>query len=424
MADTGGTGTIAHAGFTALPSYGSLGTEWASGETRLIKDNNSNGAGDLFGFTWSDAGSVNLLVSTDNGQSWSKVATHPVSAGHILAITQDSHGCVHGISSAGVSDSGYYLRIALSYNIAHHVADFAIASSFALPAHGNAGTEKRADIKVVTDGSNAETIVYSIGLTTSTSSQDFKVYMAKSSSLMPSSFTGISGTGSDIKVFDSCNYNCGSIYFQAHNHTALFAQNGATHDLYLFEGPIDGDYGFNDPSVASSNTIYVTRLSSNSSSWTIGAASTISNNNKNGITPELMSVASGSSFAWVMYIDPLNGVKFGRVDSSGTYSESTVASPDSTQGRNGWGVFTVSADDTKIWAIWDTLGTSAANPSAAEGYWNGTTWINKFSDAGASDSMGMAGVAGWKNGTAAILFNGAVGPQTYKQPTTASIWTN
>ncbi|HEX2584057.1 MAG TPA: hypothetical protein VHL14_02930, partial [Steroidobacteraceae bacterium] len=396
--DTVGSGALNHAAFTVLPNYGSLGTEWVNGETRLIKDNSSAGSGDLFGFTWSDAGALNLIVSSDNGVSWNKVATHSTTANRILAITQDSHTCVHAISWGSVSDSGYYTRIALAYDANRHISDFSVASSFALPSHGNQGIEKRADIKMVTNSGNAETIVYSIGLTTSLSARDIKVYMAKASSLAPSSFTGIDGTGSDTKVFDSCNYNCsGILTFQTHNHTALFAQNSATHDLYLFEGPIDGDYGFNDNSITSANTIYVTRLSSGSSGWTPGATSVVSSNNKNGITPELMSVASGGSYAWVMYIDPLNGIKFGRVDSSGAYSESAVTSPDNTQSRNGWGVFTVSSDDSKIWAIWNTLGALGASPSAAEGYWNGTSWT-KFADSGGSDSMGMAGVSGWKNG--------------------------
>ena len=423
VADTGGTGALSHAGFATLPNYGSLGTEWVNGETRLSRDNSSAGSGDLFGFTWSDTGNLNLLVSTDNGQTWSKVATHTATANRVLAMTQDSHACVHAISFASVSDSGYYTRIALMYNVNRHISDFAVASSFALPNHGNTGIEKRADIKMVTDAANAESIVYSIGLTNA-SIHDFKVFMGKSSNLSPSSFSGIDGVGSDTKVFDSCNFNCsGILTFQTHNHTALFAQNSSTHDIYLFQGPIDGDYGFNDGAIASANTLYVTKLTSASSGWTLGSTSTISSNNKNGITPELMSVASGTSFAWVMYIDPLNGIRFGRINGAGQYDEASVTSPYTTQGRNGWGVFTVSSDDSKIWAIWDTLGTLGANAIAAEGYWNGSTWTT-FNDTAASDSMGMAGISGWKHGVAAILFNGAVGPQTYQQPTAASIWTN
>jgi len=148
-----------------------------------------------------------------------------------------------------------------------------------------------------------------------------------------------------------------------------------------------------------------------------------------------MSVASGTSYAWLMYIDPLNGIRFGRIDSSGTYTEASTASPDTTQRRNGWGVFSVSPDDSKIWAIWDTFvdalnggysgGYSAANtPIAAEGYWDSTTstWIVS-KDPGANDSLGMAGISGWTNGTAAVLFRVNIATQAYMQPTAATIWT-
>lgn len=371
-----------------------------------------------------------LIVSTDHGQTWTNKANNTGSFGDpykVIALTQDSQGQVHAISTNGISDSGYYLRIMLTHDGSGHVSGFTVAKSIALPNHNNTGIEKRADIKLVTDTSNAETLVYSLGLTTS-NSHDLKVYMGKSSSLTPTAFTGIGGSGSDTKVFDSCDYNCSGGYFQTHNHTALFAQNRSSHDLYLFQGPIDGDYGYNDPSIASANTLYVTRLTSGSSGWTVGATSTVSSHNSNGITPELMSVVSGTNYAWVMYIDPLNGIKFGRINSGGTYDESAIASPNATQNRNGWGVFTVSSDDSKIWAIWDTLaastgGSPGGSPNASEGYWNGSNWT-VYNDAGATDSMGMAGVSGWNNGVAAILFNGAVGPQTYKQPTAATIWTN
>ena len=417
--------------FRATPTLpnGLSRSEWVNGETRLVKDNGSNGSGDLFGFVWSDSNndtSMYLIVSTDNGATWTNKAHNTGSAGdpyQVLALTQDSTGTVHAITSNTYTDSGYYRRITLTYT-SGHISGFTVDQTIALPNHGSTGIQKRADIKAVTDNSNAETIVYSLGLTTSASQPDLKVYMAKSSSLTPSSFTAMNGTGSDTKVFDSCNYNCsGILTFQTHNHTALFAQNGATHDLYLFQGPIDGDYGYNDGSITSANTIYVTQLTSGSSGWTAGTTSTISSNSSNGLTPELMSVASGASYAWIMYVDPLNGIKFGRINSNGQYDESAVSSPYTTNGRNGWGVFSVSLDDSKIWAIWDTLGALGANPNASEGYWNGSSWVT-FNDAGASDSMGMAGVSGWRSGTAVILFNGAVGPQTYSQPTAASIWSN
>ncbi|MGC3982236.1 MAG: hypothetical protein QM808_13365 [Steroidobacteraceae bacterium] len=417
-------------GFKALPTWsGGPGSEWVNGETRLVKDNSSQGSGEIFGFVWADSGSnLYLLTSADNGQTWTNVGSKSLTPYHLVALTQDSSGKVHAISWATISDSGYYLRMTLSYTNAR-ISGFTLdtPSGIALPSHGRLGNELRADIKMVKDFNNNETLVYAVNMPTLSCTYvcDIKVYMGKATSLTPTSssqLVSLAGAAGDTKVFDSCTLSACSIWgFSTHVHTALFAQNGMSRDLYLFQGPIDGDYGLAYAS-ASFNTLYATRLPSNSSGWTVGATTTISANVQNNVTPELMSVSSGGNYAWVMYVDPKNGVKFGRFDSNGVYDESTVSSPDTTVNRNGWGVFSVSADDSKIWAIWDTLGPITGGSAAAyQGYWNGSTWT-KYSDTGASDSMGMAGIAGWTNGTAAILFNGNVLAQTYRQPTAASIW--
>jgi hypothetical protein len=325
-----------------------------------------------------------------------------------------------------------------------------VASPINLPNHGRTSTQLRADIKLVRNSSAIETLVYSISMSTLGSvgsGTDMKVYLARATSLSPTSsasFVGLpnAATTNDTLVFDSCVAH-GSVCshsppdFTPHIHTALFAQNGASRDLYLFQGPIDADYGivYGDDS----DKIYYTHLGSSNGGWSAGPTTAISTNVTAGpgqpYGAELMSVASGTSFAWLMYIDPLNGIRFGRIDSSGTYNEATTASPDTTQRRNGWGVFSVSPDDSKIWAIWDTFvdalnggysgGYSVANaPIAAEGYWDSSTsaWT-VLKDPGANDSLGMAGISGWTNGTAAVLFRVNVATQTYMQPTAATIWT-
>jgi hypothetical protein len=433
----GGTGTTTHVPFTLLPTWsGGPGTEWVNGETRLVKDNSASGSGEIFGFVWPDGTqSMVLLASSDNGATWRIVASTPTnSCGspcpyHVIGLTQDSTGKVHAIGWASISDSGYYLRFTLAYS-AGRISGYSVDTpgGLALPDHGRKGTELRADIKMITDAAGAETIAYALNMPTlgCTPVCDIKVYMARANSLAPSSsspFVNLAGGAGDTLVFDSCAVSsCSTFGFSTHVHTALFAQNATSHDLFLFQGPIDGDYGlsYSDPTF---NTLYMRRLTSGAGGWTVGTLSTISATVQANVTPELMSVASGTSYAWLMYVDPAKGVRFGRVDTAGTYSESTVTSPDATINRNGWGVFSVSADDTKVWAIWDTLAPiSGGSARAGEGYWNAASWTT-FTDPGASDSMGMAGIAGWKTGTAAILFNGAVGPQTYMQPTAASIYT-
>jgi hypothetical protein len=348
----------------------------------------------------------------------------------VIALTQDSTGKVHAIGWASIADAGYYLRITLAY-AGGHISGFSLDTpgGLALPTHPRSGTELRADIKMITNASGAETVAYAVNMSTfkCTYDCDVKVYMGRATSLAPTSssqIVNLLGGAGDTLVFDSCAVSACSTYgFSSHVHTALFAQNATSRDLYLFQGPIDGDYGlaYADPAF---NTVYMRRLTSGASGWSVSPTlTTISSTVQANVSPELMSVASGTNYAWLMYVDPAKGVVFGRVDTGGTYSESAVSSPDATVNRNGWGVFSVSADDTKLWAIWDTLAPIVGGSArAGEGYWNGASWTT-FTDANASNSMGMSGIAGWKTGTAAILFNGNVLSQTYQQPTAASIYT-
>ena len=441
------------------PTNGVSSNERVNGEARFVKDNSASGSGDLFGFLWSDSqNSLDLIVSANNGQSWNKVATSTsLTPYRVMALAQDSAGRVHVISYAGTSDSGSYLRITLSYTNSH-ISGFTVATPIALPNHNRTSTQLRADIKLVKNASGTETLVYSMSMSTlgsSGSGTDMKVYMAKATSLTPASsanFVGLhdSVSESDTLVFDSC-VGHGSVCshsppdFTPHIHTALFAQNGISRDLYLFQGPIDADYAitYGDDS----DVLYYTRLSSSANGWggtsrvTPPTPVAIATNKTSGpgiqYGAELFSVFSGTSYAWVMYIDPINGIRFGQLDSSGNYAEpSGINSPDAThKPRNGGGVFTVSADDTKVWAVWNILADalmggysggsypSGSAPIAAEGYFNGSSWT-VYNDPGAYDLMGVAGVSGWTNGTAAILIKLNVATQQWEQPTAAAIWTN
>ena len=69
----GGTGTLSHVSFKATPTIagGFSHSEWVNGESRLVKDNNRLGSGEIFGIVWSDSNSTMSLISSgDNGQTW------------------------------------------------------------------------------------------------------------------------------------------------------------------------------------------------------------------------------------------------------------------------------------------------------------------------------------------------------------------
>jgi hypothetical protein len=293
------------------------------------------------------------------------------------------------------------------------------------------GFDTRADIKIVKDNTDAEKIVYEVNLAIEKANPylvDIHVYMGKALSMQPSSaadFVGLKGETGDTLVFNSCNYApyCASnaSEFSNHVHSALFAQNEASKDLYLFEGPIDADYGV-AAAAPEANKLRAIRLINSTTGWSIGSETVIATNSGN-ILPQLSSAVSAANHAWIMYLNPAKGVTFGSFANDGSYNESTIPSPDSLTKRNGWGVFSISANETHIWAIWDTLGYyDVSTLKAVQAYWNGSTWT-RFNDAsGAANSMGMAGIAGWKSGVCGLLFNGDIQAQTYAQPTVSCIW--
>ena len=351
----------------------------------------------------------------------------------VLAITQDAAGRVHAVAAGAGGDSRiYYLRFTLNYN-AGKLSGFTLATvaPIALPDHKRVGFDTRADIKMVKDNTGAEQIVYEVNLAIEQANPylvDIHVYMGKGLSLQPSAvadFVGLKGEPGDTLVFNSCNYApyCASnaSEFSNHVHNALFAQNEASKDLYLFEGPIDADYGV-AAAAAEANKLRAIRLISSTTGWSIGNETVIATNSSN-ILPQLSSVVSAAGHAWVMYLHPAKGVTFGSFASDGTYNESAIPSPDNLIKRNGWGVFSVSANEAHLWAIWDTLGYyDVATLKAVQAYWNGSVWTRFNDAAGAANSMGMAGISGWQGGVCGLLFNGDIQGQTYTQPSTACIW--
>ncbi len=435
-------------------------SEWVNGETLFAKDDNPLGSGEIFAFMWSDKSSdtnLYLISSSDNGQSWRYVTSHSTPAYQVQAMTQDASGRVHAISASSGTDSGTYLRISLSYTN-KLISNFTITNSVALPNHGRTGDQLRADIKFVRNSSGASVLMYEVNMATIAVRPvvDIKAYMAYSTTLTPSSgsdFKKMDGSGSgDSLVFDSCTYDNGSYCagggsvgtFSNHIHTALFAQNAQSKDIYLFQGPIDADWGISYGGAA--DWITYTRMSTTANGWSVPSPATGTGTVTTNVdttpglsyAPGLFAVYSGSNYAWVMFNDSKNGIRFGRFDSSGVYSEK--ASPETAKDRNGWGVFTVGADDTKIWAVWYTLDATClqsstkiacGSPVVEQAYSDGSKWtvfpdpiVSDIYSITATSALGMAGVSGWNTGVAALLLNGHGAVNAPEQPIAATIWSN
>jgi len=446
-ASSGSSGSLDRASFSVLPalidSSGasiSEGTEWVNGESRLAKDN--HGSGELFAFRWSElpAAKVHLVASADNGHTWRLISNAPTSStgcvgqcslfpGKILGLAQDASGKLHALMGANDYSNGggtfreYYVRIKLTYDVSSKLSGYNLEAVVALPDHKrsvNVLSDLRGDIKIV-DYAGQEALMYIVNATTisSQSTQDIKVFVGRALTLMPSStsdFVGIANASGDTKVLDSCSYSmpngnsyctANPAFFSTHNITATFAQNRSTKDVYVFVGPIEADYGVaNDPSGQPEATrLRAFRLAWNGAGWTLGSFTTIAMDNGSYL-PLLFSAQSGMGSVWLMFLHPTNGIVFGRMDASGF---TPVTNPVTAKNHNGWGVFSVSPDDTKIWAIWNICVVGGANSQTAQAYWNGSTW-NIFSDSGIStgDNSGMGGVSGWSGGVAAILFRGTL----------------
>lgn len=425
-----------------------------NGESRLVKDN--HGSGEIFGFRWSESSpAVYLVASANNGQTWRMVANAPASKcsggscslfpNKILAVTQDSTGTVHALLGANDYGAGggtfreYYVRIGLTYGPTSQLTGYQVQAVVALPDHKrsvNVLSDLRGDLKMINFG-NTQSLMYILSVSTKGSTtQDIKVFMGRATTLTPSAttdFVGISGAAGDTKLLDSCTYtmpsgasycNQAPAFFSTHNSTGAFAQNRGTKDIYVFIGPIEADYGTAYTTAQpEANVLRYIRLAWNGSGWTAGSPINIANDNGSYL-PLLFNAQSGANYAWLMFLHPTNGITFGRVDASGY---STVTTPVAAANRNGWGVFTVAPDDSKIWAIWNISTIGGASSNTAQAYWNGSTWSGSiFTDTGVTtgDNSGMGGISGWNSGVAAILFRGTLLRNSPPIPMAASIWSN
>src|SRR6185295_12559573 len=212
----------------------------------------------------------------------------------------------------------------------------------------------------------------------------------------------------------------------SHDHALLFAQLGATHDLWVFAGNIVAEAGPTAPA-----TINRLRLTASGSTWT---PRTLSDGSASGAW--LMGVAGTAHYAWVMYRQYADGqVRFARVDSGGAYEEPVASIPspvnDGRINQTLAGVFTVHPDERRIWAVFardpgpgPTAQWYDFTPTGAS--WDGSQWQLK-SDAPQGDpnaiafADGLGGSVGWDDGVVGVLtktdgtsFDGAISLATMR----------
>ncbi len=379
--------------FARLPARnGTVVNPWSNGEPRIVKDRTPGKAGELVGFGWSNR--LYAFTSRDNGDSWTFVDptnSETIGTRDVLCAAQDSRGKIHLLFKNGPGGRVDYARVALTYS-GQNVSGFSSeVKGVAVPGGYNTNIDVRATLQVVRDTLEREVLVYEVN--DNINSARFRVQMGKATSLDPLSpgdFVRLDGSAGSTVVYATSSFN-------NHDHAAFFAQLGATKDLWLFIGPINAEYGPPDAT-------FTTRLrlaASTNGTWSANAPISMVGSDALS-SPEALSVYGTQNYVWFLYFDPVEGLSVDRVDAAGSYRHAVMPSPDPLPHRNGWGVFSVASDETRLWVIWSSLARPGASPGprTRQAFWNGKDWTT-YADPTAGDSWGMGGTLGWSEGVVA-----------------------
>ncbi len=347
--------------------------DWSSGQTRIIKDNVS---GDLLVWKWkSGDNKMPLYSSQDNGATWSLVVSDASGASGsqpnwIQSVWQDTtNGNVHCVSSSS-SNVYAYTRFALTRS-GGHVTGYSIdRAAYSLPTHSfDASSDRRADIKTVTNGGVEQVVICFQGGTTAGPNTDLRVYMCIMSSLTGSSTsTGLLTTGTDTQVYShTTGGNIANHVFQA-----LLVQEKTSETVYCVVGKFNTDYA-ESFSASSDWDLFAIPFTPVAGTWVQQTAVPVHSIPGGGSTPpDLLSVSGAAGVASIMYYGE-NGIGFAKFDASGTLTDRYVTEPYTTGTRCGFGSHTT--DGTNILCMYGTYGSVGGSPASASGYWNGSAWV-------------------------------------------------
>jgi len=403
---------------------------WGGGQPVVVRDNHGNHDLFTFGSPGAPSGTLSLLRSGDQGETWSWVPPEASALGvesaanaGLISAAQDSAGAVHLLFfRAGYLDVAYY-RLALTYGAGGAIAGYtALAGPIVIP--GAYAGDRRGTIRAVTTAAGLEVLAVLVAASDPGGTR-LQGSMCITSSLAPATtadFWSLEGTpGAVTTIVDDARGPGGS-----HDHTLLFAQLGASRDLWVFAGNIVAEAG-----PTASSTINRLRLTASGSTWAPGPL-------LDGSTPDawLMGVAGTAHFAWAMYGQYSDGqVRFARVNAGGSYEEPVASIPspvnDGRINQTLAGVFTVHPDERRIWAVYARDPGQGPNaqwydftPTGAS--WDGAAWTLR-SDAPQGDpnaiafADGLGGSVGWDDGVVGVLtktdgtsFDGAISLATMR----------
>jgi hypothetical protein len=387
--------------FTPLPSHEGQVPKLhdASGEPRLMVDRSPGSKGELFGFV---GDTLFLVKSSDKGASWSYV--EPLGAEKIgygvLAVAQDSKGKVHLLHR--LDGRMLYSRIVLEHANGAINGFRSEVKDIYLPGVINAFIQVRGSMQTVIDGAGEERLLYQVNSYERENDARFCLRMGSAKSLTPSTtadFVGLDGGSSLTTVFQTAVYGIGG-------HAANFAQLGATREVWVFWGPTP-EYGVWTDGSSNQRLLLTPKPDHN---WSLGKAINIDLPN-NLTRPCQFTVVGTQNYVWFMRSDVDKGISFDRIDRNGLYTKSVIPSPENYSNRGGQGVFSVSADETKVSAIWntwsryDTTNLPLPDRITTEAFWDGNAWtINNDTLSGVNDKScaGYYGSTAWSEGLVAF----------------------
>jgi hypothetical protein len=403
-----------------------------SGSNPLLQVDNTPGqAGDIFGLFYCGDGSPEdrfyLLVSSDLGASWVYLAASNAEPNPdpqhntpwASTVTQDTvtHTVHHAFWQTNAS-SMRTNRLALSHDANGHLSGWTwLVQNLPGPVFNVAGSgaaHAKLQMHEIIDGNGAHVLAVA-GIDCPSASEQARLVVARTTAgataLAPTATADwvkldggagydvlgaywINTTGTDPDAL--VNYVNQDILMEQHTADHTWAELPADRSLHFFFGP----YYYNDG--GNVGQINRWRFTIAGASWVLdtGAKGVVVATGDANNRPMMGSAVATANYVWFGYGSPQSGLRFDRIDTTGTWTANALPSPDPTSGADWYLAFSMSTDESRAWALW-------AQPYGPtyerSGYFDGATWHKvdetaAWSAGGAQDPVSWLNVGSWRTG--------------------------
>lgn len=406
----------------------------------LLADRTPGGRGDLLGLVYAGDGTAGdawyLLLSTDGGATFSYVeASNPEPTpdperrrpGVGSGVAQDSVGWrVHAAWAPQGDRQARVHRIALAHGADGHVSAWSWEAENAPgPTFSTAGAwdgTAKLGLAEVVDGNGGHVLV--LGAMDQPTAQGADACIQRLLACRTAAGTRAlapaveadwvrltdGGPGCDViagystGAADSCGSPTPLLALTAqsaqwmYEHAAdfTFAQLPADRSLHFFDGPmyyVDGWVGPNPP-----GEIRRWRFVPSGAGWSLDASSSgaIVAEGDASTRACLGSTHATPSHVWLVYGSP-TGLHLDRIGAYGAWTHDAVPQPDATVHAWWWTAVSVSPDESRVYAAWESWDPDHLSPPYRErsGYWDGATWKIEDDSASFARYGPFAGSTSW-----------------------------